>query len=113
MELVGTRTLLLFGVARDDDAMLLNNAPWRRSMERPELANWWREHSRGATAPRWKSSCGPWGRRGQCRERSPRGPPAERARAMRAGENVFLSIASANHDPRVFREPGRLDLGAR
>jgi cytochrome P450 len=29
---------------------------------------------------------------------------------LHAGQNVFLSIASANHDPAVFLNPGGLDL---
>lgn len=34
-----------------------------------------------------------------------------RGATMRAGENVFLSIAAANHDVRVFDEPASIDLG--
>lgn len=31
--------------------------------------------------------------------------------AIAAGDNLALCIAAANHDPRVFAEPGKIDLG--
>ncbi len=36
-----------------------------------------------------------------------------RGHAIRAGERVFLILAGANHDPKVFPEPHRLDLTRR
>ncbi len=30
--------------------------------------------------------------------------------ALKTGQNAFLAIVSANHDPAVFAEPGRIDF---
>lgn len=106
MELVGACTLLLFG-GHETTTMLLNNG-LATLIEQPGLARWLREHPEAysTAVEEFMRTMGP-----------ARTMPRKVARAherggkeLRPGQNVFLSIASANHDPAVFPEPGRLDL---
>jgi cytochrome P450 len=106
MELVGACTLLLFG-GHETTTMLLNNA-LATLIEQPDLAQWLRDHPEadGTTVEEFMRVMGP-----------ARTMPRKVARGhdrggkeMGAGQNVFLSIASANHDPAVFVDPGRLDV---
>ena len=106
LELVGACTLLLFG-GHETTTMLLNNA-LAILIEQPALAAWLREHPQAlpAAVEEFMRTVGP-------ARTMPRKVARDHERGgqtLRAGQNVFLSIASANHDPAVFVDPGRLDL---
>ncbi len=106
MELVGACTLLLFG-GHETTTMLLNNA-LATLFEQPDLARWLRNHPEAypTAVEEFMRVMGP-------ARTMPRKVARDHERggqSLRAGQNVFLSIASANHDPAVFAEPGRLDL---
>jgi cytochrome P450 len=106
LELVGACTLLLFG-GHETTTMLLNNSLATLLMQ-PDLAAWLRERpgADGTAVEEFMRVMGP-------ARTMPRKVARDHVRGgqgLRAGQNVFLSIASANHDPAVFAEPGRLDL---
>ncbi len=106
MELVGACTLLLFG-GHETTTILLNNAA-AMLLEQPELAAWMREHPEcdAAAVEEFMRICGP-------ARTMPRKVIREHTRGgheMKVGQNVFLSIASANHDPAVYADPGGIDL---
>lgn len=106
MELVGACTLLLFG-GHETTTMLLNNS-MALLLERPDLAQWMREHPEcdAAAVEEFMRVCGP-------ARTMPRKVARDHTRdgqAMRAGQNVFLSIAAANHDEAVFTDPGAIRL---
>lgn len=105
-ELVGACTLLLFG-GHETTTTLLNNA-LAVLLERPELREWLRDHP-GADATaveEFMRTVGP-------ARMMPRKVAARHERGGREllpGQNVFLCIAAANHDPAVFGQPAELDL---
>lgn len=105
MELVGACTLLLFG-GHETTTTLLGNI-FAILLERPELQEWFRAHPESwvTAVDEFMRVAGP-----------ARGMPRKVARAhvrggkeLLPGQTVFVAIASANHDPAVFREPERFD----
>ncbi|MEX1104037.1 MAG: cytochrome P450, partial [Dehalococcoidia bacterium] len=106
MELVGACTLLLFG-GHETTTMLLNNA-LAILIEQPDLARWLRDHPEAmpAAVEEFMRTVGP----ARTMPRKVAQTHERGGKELRAGQNVFLSIASANHDPAIFTDPARLDL---
>jgi cytochrome P450 len=106
VELVGACTLLLFG-GHETTTMLLNNSV-AVLIEHPELAQWLREDPDRlpAAIEEFMRTVGP----ARTMPRKVAKTHERGGQELRAGQNIFLSIASANHDPAVFAEPGQLDL---
>lgn len=107
MELVGACTLILFG-GHETTTTLLTNA-LGILLERPDLLEWLRAHPEGtATAvEEFMRVCGP-------ARSMPRKVAATHERGgqrLEAGQNAFLAIVSANHDPAVFAAPETIELG--
>jgi hypothetical protein len=106
MELVGACTLLLFGGHETTTTLLINALGILLS--RPDLQAWLRERpGAGDTAVdeflRMQGS-------GRTMVRKVVVDHEREGAHLRAGQNVFLSIAAANHDGAVFRDPGTIDL---
>lgn len=106
MELVGACTLLLFG-GHETTTMLLNNSI-ALLLEQPKLADWMRAHPEhdAAAVEEFMRVCGP-------ARTMPRKVARDHSRCgqvMKSGQNVFLSIAAANHDPAVFSDAGAIQL---
>lgn len=106
MELVGACTLLLFGGHETTTTLLANTLSIL--LERPDLVEWLRAHpeSTASAVEEFMRVCGP-----------ARSMPRKVAKAhtrggqeLQAGQNIFLAIVSANHDPAVFDDPGSIDL---
>jgi cytochrome P450 len=106
IELVGACTLLLFG-GHETTTMLLNNSI-AMLIEQPELAQWLRDHPEGlpAAIEEFMRTVGP----ARTMPRKVARTHTRGGQELRAGQNVFLSIASANHDTAVFDEPARFDV---
>jgi cytochrome P450 len=106
MELVGACTLLLFA-GHETTALLITNA-LALLLERPELADWLRARPEGypAAVEEFLRVAGP----ARSMARKVAVAHARGGRPLAAGDTVFLSIAAANHDEAVFRDPARLDL---
>lgn len=106
MELIGACTVLLFGGHETTTTLLINSMA--TLLERPDLREWWREHPEADdTAVEELMRVG-----GPARS-MPRKVAADHERgghALRRGQNVYLCIAAANHDERVFADPGTIDL---
>lgn len=105
-ELVGACTLILFG-GHETTTTLLTNA-FSILLERPDLVDWLRRHPEGtATAvEEFMRVAGP-------ARSMPRKVAKNHERGgqlLREGQNIFLAIVSANHDPAVFTDPGEIDL---
>lgn len=106
MELVGACTLILFG-GHETTTTLLANALCIL-LERPDLVAWLRSNP-GRTSEaveEFLRVCGP-----------ARSMPRKVARTherggqtLQAGQNMFLGIVAANHDPAVFANPGEVDF---
>ncbi len=106
MELVGACMLLLFG-GHETTTTRLTNA-LAILFEHPDLREWLREHpEQGESAFEEFMRVG--------------GPARSMARKvgvnhtrcgmeLKAGQSIFLAIASANHDPAVFTDPATIDL---
>ncbi|MEX2207011.1 MAG: cytochrome P450 [Myxococcota bacterium] len=106
MELVGACTLLLFG-GHETTTNLIDNA-LGTLLERPELAEELR-----ARPELWDTAVDEFMRVvGPARTMARKVVVAHErgGQALEAGDTVFLSIASANHDERVFASPAELDL---
>lgn len=106
VELVGLCTLLLFGGHETTTTLLINTLA--TLLERPGLRDWLR-----ANPWAWETAVEEFMRVGGPARTMPRkvGVTHEReGQLLRAGENVFLCIAAANHDPAVFARPAEIDL---
>lgn len=106
VELVGLCTLLLFGGHETTTTLLINALA--TLLERPALREWLREHAEAdeTAVEEFMRIGGP----ARTMPRKVRVDHERGGRLLRAGENVFLSIAAANHDPEVFERPGEIDL---
>ena len=106
MELVGACTLLLFGGHETTTTALINAIG--TLIARPDLMAWLRDHpEHDATAVDEFLRVGAPGR---TMVRKVAGDHARGGKPLKQGQNVFLSIAAANHDDAVFAHPGRVDL---
>ncbi|MGD9932400.1 MAG: cytochrome P450 [Dehalococcoidia bacterium] len=105
-ELIGLCTLILFGGHETTTTLLTSSLAML--LEQPDRMRWLREHPEGyATAVEEFTRVG-----GPART-MPRKIAVTHVRAgqtLEAGQNVFLSIAAANHDADVFADPGTIDL---
>ncbi len=106
MELVGACTLLLFAGHETTTSLLTNSLGLL--LERPDLLEWMRDHPEadstavdellrvmGPTRTMFRKAAVDHERGGQF---------------IRAGETVALATCAANHDEKVFEDPGRIDL---
>ena len=106
MELVGACTLILFGGHETTTTLLTNTLCIL--LERPDLVEWLRakpEHM-ALAVEEFMRVAGP-------ARSMPRKVVREHERGgqcLKPGENIFLGIVSANHDPAVFTDPGKIDL---
>jgi cytochrome P450 len=106
MELVGACTLLLFG-GHETTTTLLSNA-LTMLMERPALQQWLRAHPEAD-----RTAVEEFMRIGGPARALPRKVAVDHERGgkeLKAGQNVYLCVAAANHDPAVFERPGEVDL---
>lgn len=106
MELVGACTLLLFGGHETTTTLLANTLCIL--LERPDLVEWLRAHPEGTASAveEFLRVCGP----ARSMPRKVAKTHERGGQTLEAGQNVFLGIVAANHDPAVFREPGVIDL---
>lgn len=106
IELIGACTLILFGGHETTTTLLTNTLCLL--LERPDLVEWLRAHP-ASMAPAVEEFM----RIGGPARSMPRKVAHAHERGgqqLEAGQNVFLGIVSANHDPSVFPEPGMVDL---
>ena len=106
LELVGACTLLLFG-GHETTTILMSNA-FAILLEQPDLQAWLREHPEAD-----RSAVEEFARVGGPARALPRKVTVDHERAgqqLRKGQNAYLCVAAANHDPALFREPGAIDL---
>ena len=106
LELVGACTLLLFGGHETTTTLLVNAIGIL--LERPALLAWLRDHPEadGTAVEEFLRVQGP-------ARAIPRKITADHERGgqqLRAGQNIFLCVAAANHDASVFRAPAEIDL---
>ncbi|MGE3076695.1 MAG: cytochrome P450 [Dehalococcoidia bacterium] len=106
IELIGACTLILFGGHETTTTLLTNTL--LLLLERPDLVEWLRKHpeSMPSAVEEFLRILGP-----------ARSMPRKVVRAherggqeLVPGQNVFLGIVSANHDPTVFENAGEVDL---
>jgi cytochrome P450 len=106
LELVGACTLILFGGHETTTTLLSNSLALL--MERPELQEWLRSHPEAD-----RTATEEFLRVGGPARALPRKVAVthERGRkTLEAGQNVYLCVAAANHDPAVFANPGDVDF---
>jgi cytochrome P450 len=106
MELVGACTLILFGGHETTTTLLSNTLCILQ--ERPDLVEWLRAHPEqmASAVEEFMRVAGP-------ARSMPRKVIREHERGgqlLKPGQNIFLAIVSANHDPGVFPNPGTIDL---
>ncbi len=106
MELIGACTLLLFGGHETTTTLLVNGIGIL--LERPDSLSWLRDHPEAdATAvEEFLRVQGP-------ARALPRKIMAEHERGgqtLKAGQNIFLCVAAANHDANIFSNPEELNL---
>jgi cytochrome P450 len=106
MELVGACTLMLFGGHETTTTTLINAIGIL--LERPDLRGWLREHPEadGSAVDEFMRVAGS----ARSMVRKVKVTHERGGQRLEQGQNVFLSIASANHDPAVFADPGTVDL---
>jgi cytochrome P450 len=106
MELVGACTLLLFGGHETTTTLLANTLSIL--LERPGLVEWLRANpeSTASAVEEFMRVCGP----ARSMPRKVAKTHERGGQTLQAGQNIFLGIVSANHDPAVFAEPGTIDL---
>ena len=106
LELIGACTLLLFAGHETTTTLLINALGLL--LERPQLAAWLRDHPEAdATAvDEFLRVVGP----ARTMVRKVAADHERGGQQLRRGQNVFLSIAAANHDPAVFERPAEIDL---
>jgi cytochrome P450 len=106
MELVGACTLILFGGHETTTTLLTNTLAIL--LERPDLVEWLRANPEAmpSAVEEFMRVCGP-------ARSMPRKVAVSHERGgqhLQAGQNVFLGIVAANHDPEVFADPGTINL---
>jgi cytochrome P450 len=106
IELVGACTLILFG-GHETTTTLLGNT-LAILLERPDLVEQLREDPEitASAVEEFMRVCGP----ARSMPRKIAKTHERGGQQLQAGQNIFLGIVSANHDPAVFTEPGRIDL---
>jgi cytochrome P450 len=106
IELVGLCTLLLFGGHETTTTLLINTLG--TLLERPDLREWLRDHPAAdeTAVDEFMRVGGP----ARTMPRKVRVDHEREGHLLRAGQNVFLCIAAANHDPAAFERPGGIDL---
>lgn len=106
MELIGACTMLLFGGHETTSTLLANTLCIL--LERPDLVEQLRAHPEltASAVEEFLRVCGP----ARSMPRKVARTHERAGRTLEAGQNIFLGIVSANHDPAVFREPGTIDL---
>ena len=106
LELVGACPHLLFGGHATPPPLLTNALALL--LERPALMAWLREHPESM-----ETAIEEFMRVGGPARSMPRKVAHRHQRGdhtLEPGQNVFLAIVAANHDPRVFEHPERVDL---
>lgn len=105
-ELVGMCTMLLFAGHETTTSLIQNMAA--TLLERPDLADLLRadESKIPGAVDEFLRVQGP----ARTMVRKVARDHERGGHHLRAGENVFLSIAAANHDPRVFDDPATFDV---
>lgn len=106
MQLVGACTLILFGGHETTTTLLTNTLCLL--LERPALVDWLRRNpdKTGLAVEEFMRVVGP-------ARSMPRKVAVAHERGgqrLEPGQNVFLAIVSANHDPAVFKDPADIDL---
>jgi cytochrome P450 len=106
MELVGACTLILFGGHETTTTLLVNALGIL--LQRPDLLAWLRDHpeSDSTAFDEFMRVRGP-------ARAIPRKTAIDHVRGgqqLRAGQNMFLCVAAANHDEAVFERPAEIDL---
>lgn len=106
MELVGACTLLLFG-GHETTTTLLANA-LSLLLERPDLVEWLRANpdSTASAVEEFMRVCGP----ARSMPRKVAKTHERGGHTLQAGQNIFLGIVAANHDPAVFADPATVDF---
>ena len=106
MELVGACTLLLFGGHETTTTLLINSIGLL--LERPDLQAWLRTHPQATAAAveEFLRVCGP----SRTVVRKAKRSHERGGCQIEGGQNVFLSVAAAHHDPAVFSEPATINL---
>jgi cytochrome P450 len=106
LELVGACTIILFGGHETTTTLLSNSLVLL--MQRTELQQWLREHPEAdRTAPdEFLRIGGP----SRALPRKVARDHVREGKELKAGQNVYLCVAAANHDPAVFAAPGEVDL---
>ncbi len=106
MELIGACTLLLFA-GHESTTTLLGNAI-AMLLNRPEMMDWLRRHPEAdeSAIEEFMRTVGP----ARAMVRKVAVDHERGGKQLQARQNVFVSIAAANHDERVFKDPGTVDL---
>ncbi|MEO8540031.1 MAG: cytochrome P450 [bacterium] len=106
MELVGACTLILFGGHETTTTLLANTLCVL--LERPDLVEWLRANpdSTASAVEEFMRVCGP----ARSMPRKVVKTHERGGQTLQQGQNIFLGIVSANHDPAVFSEAGTIDL---
>ena len=106
LELVGACTLLLFGGSETTTTLLINALSLL--LENPDLLRQFRDHpDLDATA------FDEFMRVGGPARSMPRKISVDHERGgqqLKKGQNIYLCITAANHDPEVFAKPGEVEL---
>jgi cytochrome P450 len=105
-ELVGACTMLLFGGHETTTTLLVNALGIL--LERPEMLSWLREHPEAypSAVEEFTRVQGP----ARALPRKVKVAHERSGQELRAGQNIFLCIAAANHDETVFKRPAEIDL---
>lgn len=106
LELVGACTLLLVGGHETTTTLLVNAIGIL--LEQPDLLHWLRGHPEcdGTAVEEFLRVQGP----ARAIPRKILSSHERGGQQLQAGQNIFLCVAAANHDPAVFATPAELNL---
>jgi cytochrome P450 len=106
IELIGACTLLLFGGHETTTTLLVNAVGML--LDEPDRLSFLRQRPKAmdSAIEEFMRVQGP----ARALSRKVRVAHERGGQQLRPGQNVFLCVASANHDPAVFVEPERVDL---
>ena len=104
LELVGACTLILFAGHETTTSLLMNTIGLLAS--RPELVDELRDADTEPAVEELLRVLGPT----RSMYRKVAITHERGGQTLRAGDNVVLCVAAANHDPLVFQDPGRIDF---
>lgn len=106
LELVGACTILLFAGHETTTTLLVNALGYL--LTHPDTLAWLRSHpdAMATAVDEFMRALGP----ARVLTRKVAVEHSRGRHDLRVGQNVFLCVAAANHDPAVFADPGRLDL---